>query len=161
MQRPQEHVHARDVDEQAALDLAGDEAGDHVVLVDALHHAEPILDPTCLPLRERDQAALLLELAVLELLEQHLHGVADLRRGLRLVPLVPRDVALTLVAHVDEHELVVHPQNPALDDRVHRERRTASDRVVFDRRRAHREVDLLVQFVAKFKFADEVAVDHA
>ena len=43
---------------------------------------------------------------LVDLLEEHLDGVADLRRGLRLVPLVPRDVAFALVADVDEDELV-------------------------------------------------------
>ena len=116
----QEHVDAGDVDEQAALDLAGDEASDDVVLLDALHHAEPVLDPPRLPLGEGYQAALFLDAAFLKLLEQHLDGVADLRSRFALIPLVPRDVALALVAHVDEHELVVNQQNPPFEHRIDR-----------------------------------------
>ncbi len=156
----QEDVDAGNVDQQAALDLAGDEAGDHVVLVDALHDAEPVLDPTGLPLRERDQAALLFERAVFELLEQHLDGVADLGRRLRLIPLVSRDVAFALVAHVNEHELVVNPQNLPLEHRVDRQR-GGPDRVFALGRTGHGEFQFLIEFVSEFKFANEVAVDHA
>ena len=143
----QEHVDARDVDEQAALDLPGHKTRDHVVLVDALHHPEPVLDPPRLPLRERDQAPLLLERAVLELLEQHLDGVADLRRGLCLVPLVPRNVAFALVSHVDEHELVIDSQDFPQEHGVDGERGGA-DRIFAVDGTRHGEFKFLIEFVA-------------
>ena len=113
--RRQEDVDAGDVDQQTTLDLAGDETGDHVVLVDALHHAQPVFDPARLPLGERDQPPLLLDLAILELLEQHLDDVAHLRRRLALIPFVPRNVAFALVAHIDEHKLIINPQHLPLE----------------------------------------------
>jgi hypothetical protein len=158
--RGEKHVHPRNVDEQSALDLAGDVAGDDVIFLDALHHAQPVFDPARLPLGERDQAPLLLLLAVFELLEQHLHGVAHLRSRLPIVPLVARDVALALVAHVDEHELVVHPQHLPHQHRIHGERGGAH-RIFAGFGAGHGEFEFLGEFVSEFEFADEVAVDHA
>ena len=114
----EEHVDARNVDEETALDLPRHKPGDDVVLLDALHHPQPILDAAGLPLREGDQATLFLELAILEFLEEHLDGVAHLRRRLRIIPLVPRDVPLALVADVDQHELIVNPKDLAVKDRI-------------------------------------------
>ena len=52
-------LHA-DVDEQAALDLAGDHAGDDVALVDGLHDLHPLFDLLGLALAEDDHAAIVL-----------------------------------------------------------------------------------------------------
>ena len=54
----QEHVDA-DVDQQAALDLARDRAGDDVALVDGLHDLQPLFDLLGLALAEDDHAAIL------------------------------------------------------------------------------------------------------
>ena len=53
----QEDVDA-DVDQQAALDLAGDLAGDDVAFVDGLHDLHPLFDLLGLALAEDDHAAL-------------------------------------------------------------------------------------------------------
>ena len=158
--RRQEDVDAGDVHQQTTLDLAGDETGDHVVLVDALHHAQPVFDPARLPLGERDQPPLLLDLTILELLEQDLDDVANLRRRLGLIPFVPRDVAFALIAHVNEHKLVIDPQHLPLEHRVDRQR-GGSDRVFALFRSSQGEFQFLIEFVSEFKFANEVAVDHA
>ena len=155
----EEDVDTRDVDEEPALDLPCHEPGDDVILLDALHHPQPILDAAGLPLREGDQAALFLELAVLELLEEHLDGVAHLRRRLRIIPLVPWDVPLALVADVDQHKLIIDPQNLAVEDRIDRQSGGANG-IFATVGPSHCQIDLLIDFVAKFQFADEVAVDH-
>ena len=82
----QEDVHA-DVDQQAALDLARDHAGDDVALVDGLHHLQPGLDLLGLALAQGDHAAGVVDQAVdvFHVLDEHF----DLRAGLgqRLRPL--------------------------------------------------------------------------
>ena len=155
----EEDVDTRDVDEEPALDFPRHEPGDDVILLDALHHPQPILDAAGLPLREGDQAALFLELAVLELLEEHLDGVAHLRRRLRIIPLVPWDVPLALVTDVDQHKLIIDPQNLAVKDRIDRQSGGANG-IFATVGPPHCQLDLLIDFVAKFQFADEVAVDH-
>ena len=69
----QEDVHA-DVHQQAALDLARDHAGDHVALVDRLHHLQPGLDLLGLALAQRDHAARVVHQAVdvLDVLDEDL-----------------------------------------------------------------------------------------
>ena len=128
--------------------------------MDALHDTEPVLDPTRLPLRERDQAALLFQGAILKLLEEHLDDVADLGRRLGIVPLVPRNMSFALVAHVDEHKLVIDPQHLPLEHRVDRQY-GGSDRVFTLFCSCEGEFQFLIEFVSEFKFANEVAVDHA
>ena len=128
--------------------------------MDTLHHAQPVFDPARLPLGERDQPPLLLDLAILELLEQHLDDVAHLRRRLALIPFVPRDVAFALVAHVDEHKLVIDPQHLPLEHRVDRQC-GGSDRIFTRLRSSQGEFQFLIEIVSEFKFANEVAVDHA
>ncbi|HEX2688743.1 MAG TPA: hypothetical protein VHN14_19105, partial [Kofleriaceae bacterium] len=96
--RGQEDVDA-DVDEQAALDLAGDQALDLVALLVLLHDLAPFLLALGLAVGEHDGARL-----VLDGVEEHLHLVADLRRddpvGAFVVPLLQGDDALGLVADV-------------------------------------------------------------
>ena len=43
----QENIDARNVDEQTTLDFSRYKAGDHVILVDAFHDAQPVFDATC------------------------------------------------------------------------------------------------------------------
>ena len=76
----QEDVHADDVDQQAALDLAGDDAGDHVAFVDRLHDLHPGFDLVGLALAERDHAAGIIHRSgdVLDVLDQDLDDLADL-----------------------------------------------------------------------------------
>ena len=128
--------------------------------MDTLHDPEPVLDPTRLPLRERDQASLFLQRPVFELLEQHLDDVADLRRGFGLIPFVPRDMAFALVAHVNEHELAIDAENLPFQHGVDR-KRGGTDRVFTLGGAGHGEFEFLIEFVSEFQFANEVAVDHA
>ena len=95
----QEDVDA-DVDQQAALDLAGDHAGDDVAFLVLGDDVFPFLLPLGLAVAEDDGAAL-----VLDGFEQDLDLVAGLGRhdlvGALVVPLVERDDAFALVADVD------------------------------------------------------------
>ena len=115
----EEDVHA-DVDQQPALDLAGDGAGDHVAFVDGLHDLDPGLDLLGLALAQGDHAPRVFQAAgdVLDVLDEDLDGLARLGWRLILLPLVPGDHALALVAHVDQHEVAFHPQHAAGDDLV-------------------------------------------
>ena len=78
----QEHVHA-DIDQQAALDLARDHAGDHVAFVDRLHHLQPGLDLLGLALAEGDHAAGIVDQAVdvFHVFDEHLDVVPGLGGG--------------------------------------------------------------------------------
>ncbi len=78
----QEDVDA-DVDEQAALDLAGDQAGDDVAFLVLGDDVFPFLLPLGLAIAQDDGAVL-----VLDGVEQHLNLVADLRRDDLVVALV-------------------------------------------------------------------------
>src|SRR5262249_54672144 len=91
-----------DVDEQAALDLAGDHAADDIALLVPVDDRLPFLLPFGLPVRQHDRARL-----VLDRFQQHLDGVAglgsdDLVESL-VVPLVERNDAFRLVADVNHH----------------------------------------------------------
>src|SRR5262249_62000141 len=86
----QEDVHTN-VDEQPALDLAGDDALDLVALLVLLHDLAPFLLALGLAIGQHDGAGL-----VLDGVEQDLDLVADLRRDV-LVP--PPVVALPQEAY--------------------------------------------------------------
>ena len=84
----QEDVDA-DVDQQAALDLARDHAGDDVAFVDGLHDLHPLLDLLGLPLAEDDHAAIVLPAEdVFDVFDQHLDR--SRRAGQRVRPLPTR-----------------------------------------------------------------------
>src|SRR5262249_50329748 len=112
----QEDVDA-DVDEQAALDLASDKAGDDVSLLVLLHDLAPFLLTFRLAVGQDDGAGL-----VLDGVEQNLNLVADLRRddlvGALVVPLLQGDDALALVADVHDHVVADDAGDPAGDDLV-------------------------------------------
>ena len=105
----QEDVDA-DVDQQAALDLAGDLALDDVALVVLGDDHLPGAHPVRLLAGEDDLAGL-----VLHAFEQDLDGVARLRRRL-VFPLVERDEALGLVADVDDDLVADDLDDLARDD---------------------------------------------
>ena len=110
-----------DVDQQSALDLANDGAGDDVVLVDRLHHLAPGFDLFGLALGKDDHAARFFGAAedVFDVLDQHFHDVCPAcGRFFPLFPLVERDGAFALVADVDQHVLAVDAENLAVDDLV-------------------------------------------
>jgi hypothetical protein len=112
----QEHVHP-DVDEQPALDLAGDQALDPVALLVLVEDRLPLLLPLGLAVGQGDDAVL-----VLDRLQEDRDGVADLGVGGRvnplLLPLVDLDDALGLVADVDEHVLAADVADLTLDNLV-------------------------------------------
>ena len=115
----QEDVDA-DVDEQAALDLAGDHAGDDVAFVDGLHDLHPLFDLLSLPLAEDDHAAIVLAAGgdVFGVFDEHPDGVADCGERFAFFPFVAWDDAFALVADVDEDEVVVDAKDFAFDDLV-------------------------------------------
>ena len=160
----QKHVHSAHIDQQASLDLAGHDAGHHVVLVDRLHHLEPVFDLAGLALRERDHPARLFKLLLdpFDFLDEHLEGVADLGRLFGFVPLVASDLPFAFIADVDQYEFVVDAENPPLDYRVDRQIAAAP----FDGRRGaaairHGEFQLAFHFfVAKVQPADQITIHH-
>ena len=85
----QEDVDA-DVDQQPALDLARDRAGDDVVFVDGLHHLQPGLDLLGLALAQGDHAAPFFGAAedVFDFLDEHLDVLAGFGRLFVFFPLV-------------------------------------------------------------------------
>src|SRR5262249_6514376 len=93
----QEDVDA-DVDEQAALDLAGDHAADDIALLVPVDDRLPLLLPFGLPVRQHDRARL-----VLDRFEEDLHLIAGLRDDdlveSLVIPLSERNDALGLVAN--------------------------------------------------------------
>ncbi len=106
-----------DVDEQAAFDLARDQAGDDIALLMLGDNVFPFLLPFGLAVTEDDRAAL-----VLDGVEQDLNLFADLR-GVDLVvalivPLLQGDDALALVADIDDHIVADNVDDAALDDFV-------------------------------------------
>src|SRR5262249_12998507 len=103
----QEYRHA-DIDQQAALDLAGAFTLDAVALLASGHDAFPTADAVGLALRQDDAAGV-----GLDLLQQDLDLVADIDFG-RVVPLGHRDVALALEAHVDDHFVAAAADDLAL-----------------------------------------------
>ena len=115
----QEDVHA-DVDQQPALDLPRDHAGDDVALVDGLHHLQPGLDLLGLALAEGDHAAGVVDQAVdvLDVLDQDLDLRAGLGQRLVFLPFVAEDDAFALVADVDQDEVALDAEHAALDDLV-------------------------------------------
>ena len=105
----QEDVDA-DIDEQPALDLAGDAALDDVALMILGDHHLPGAHPVRLLAGEDDLAGI-----VLHSLEQDLDGLARLRRRF-ILPLAQRNQSLGLVADIDD-DLVAHDfHNLARDD---------------------------------------------
>ena len=157
--RWQKHIHAGDVDQQAALDLAGHVACHNVVFLDAAHHPEPVFDAAGLPLREHNQATLLLLGAVFKLLQKHLDDIADLRCGLPLFPLVAWDRPFALVADVNEHKLVIDSENLPLKHGVDGKNRRSAAVFFLDLSAPH-EVEFGFQVVSGFKFTDEITIDH-
>ena len=108
----QERAHA-DVDREAALDALDHAADDDLAIRVGLLDLVPDLHLLGLLAREHDVAV-----AILGPLEQHVDGVArmDHRIAVLVVELRQRDQAFRLVADVDDHLGVGHPEHGALDD---------------------------------------------
>ena len=116
----QEHVDA-DVDQQAALDLAGDLAGDDVALVDGLHDLHPLFDLLGLALAEDDHAAIVLPARSTSSTSSTRTRMTCRRSRagrVALFPFVAGDDAFALVADVDEDEVVVDAKDFAFDDLI-------------------------------------------
>src|SRR5262249_23909143 len=156
----QEYVDA-DVDEQAALDLARDEALDPVAFLVLGENRLPFLLPFGLAVGERDDAVL-----VFDGLEQDLNRIADL--GVRgrvdpfFFPFLNFDDAFRLVADVDQDVLTADVADASFDDLV-----GLVDRGVF----AEPVGDFLLEVsfqvaiqrgfeVADIDLVDEVAIGH-
>src|SRR5262249_26153565 len=112
----QENVHA-DVDEQTALDLAGDDAGNGVAFLVLAGVAVPFLLPLGLAVAEHQGAAF-----VLDRFEQHLDLIARLGRDdlarVVVVPLAQFDEAFTLIAYIHPHPFARDAQHAAGDNLV-------------------------------------------
>src|SRR5262245_51108476 len=112
----QENVDA-DVDEQAALDLAGDGAGDDVAFFVLGDDVFPFLLPLRLAVAEDDSARF-----VFDSFQENLNGIADFgRRDLvraLIAPFVQGDHTFALVADIDPDFVANQVEHPALDDLI-------------------------------------------
>ena len=112
----QEDVDA-DVDQQAALDLAGDHAGDDVAFLVLGDDVFPFLLPFGFAIAQDDGSQL-----VFNRVEQYLNLFAGLRRHHLVepfvVPFVDRDDAFALVADVHQHLIADDLNDPSGDDLV-------------------------------------------
>src|SRR5262249_24369266 len=149
----QEDVDA-DVDQQAALDLAGDHAADDVALLVLGEDRLPLLLPFGLAVGEVDDAVL-----VLDGLEQHLDRLANLGRddlvAALLAPLLKFDDAFRLVADLDEHVFAADVEDAAVDDLVDFVLLLLFGEPGF----VEQGVDFGVE-VGRVELAQEVTVDH-
>ena len=102
-----------DVDRQAALDAAGDQALDQLLVLARFGDLVPDLQAVGLLLGDLDQAHL-----VLELLDINLDDLTflDVDRAIGLGELHRGDLAFGFVLDVDDDVVLVHRQNGALDD---------------------------------------------
>ncbi len=106
----QEGIHAAEVDHHAALDTADAPPADDPVGGVNVLHAIPDPHEVRLALRQQELA-----LAVLDTLEEHLQGVADLQAG-RIIELLQRNGALGLEPDVDRDLLLADGDDLAGDD---------------------------------------------
>ena len=151
----QEDVDA-DIDEQAALDLAGDLALDDVALVVLGDHPFPGDDPLRLLARQDDLAGL-----ILHAFEQDLDQVA--RLGGRLVlPLEERDEPFRLVADVHDHLVADDLDDRARDDLADVEVRAAVGQIPVEVAgvRPLRGHDGRQFVLADVEFTKQVAIYH-
>ena len=115
----QEDVHA-DVDQQPALDLAGDDAGDHVAFVDGFDDLHPGLDFFGLALAQSDHAAGVVDepVDVFHVLDQHFDYCAGFGQLFAFLPLAAENDSFAFISHIDEHYVAFHAQDPALHDLI-------------------------------------------
>src|SRR5262249_25242916 len=109
----QEGHGAVEVDGEAALDAAEDDAGDAFLLLEGLVESHPGLLPLGLLARQHALAVLLLETT-----DEDPDAVAYLEGGLAggTGEFFKRDAAFRLQAHIDHGEIVIDPDDGALDD---------------------------------------------
>ena len=109
----QERHGAVEIDGEAALDLAGDDAGDLLVALERLLELAPALLAARLVTRQDGFAE-----RVLDALQIDLDGVADLDLGLPAGAreLAQRDAAFGLRADVDDRKVLLDADDLALDD---------------------------------------------
>ncbi len=145
-----------DVDEQAALDLAGDLAADDVALVVLRDDHLPGAHAVRLLAGEDDLAGL-----VFHAFEKNLDGVTGLGRGL-VFPLEEGDQAFRLVTDVDDDLIADDLDDLARDDAADVEiLATFAEEAVevagFRAVRAHHSCQLIL---ADVEFAKQITVDH-
>ncbi len=146
-----EHVDATDVDEQTTLDLAGDQAGDHVAFLDLLENVEPLVHLARFALADADHAAVVGRGSfVFQVFDQHPDEIANLRRRIFGIPFVERDRAFALEADVDQNHAVADSQNAAFDDLV--------DVKPFDIPAGHFAVDVTNVLGGLFEHSGDVGV---
>ena len=107
----EEDGHA-DVDQQAALDLLGDLAGDRVALLLGLHDGFPVDDAISLALADLHQTGV-----AFDVFEEDLDFVADLD-VLGFVEFAALEDAFALEAQLDDEIVAGHRADAALDDRA-------------------------------------------
>ena len=154
----QEDVDA-DVDEQTALDLAGDEAGDDVAFVDGLHDLHPLFDLLSLALAEDDHAAIVEPaLRIFDVLDEDADHLADFGLiGIFRLPFVAGDHPLALVADVDEDEFVVDADDFAFDDLIDVDVLAAKPTGVVG---GHLAYGVDPVFLRNVELANKIAVNH-
>ena len=112
----QEDVDA-DVDQQAALDLAGDHAGNHVAFLVLLDDLFPFLLSFRLAVAQDDGAGL-----ILDSVEQHLNLFTRLRRhdlvDALVIPFHKRDDPFALIADIHYHPVADDGDHPTIDNLV-------------------------------------------
>ena len=141
MRTGQEGFHAAEIDGVAALDAAGDGAGDDAVLFQYFFKLVEQLHTLGLVERKRD-GAIHFVLAG----NVHIHTVADLDRYIALsVPkFLSGDLAFGLEVHVHQHSIVVHAHDFALDDGAFFKVAHVGGEIVFEcARKAHFGIDLV------------------
>ena len=129
----QKDLHAADIDEQAALDLALDGAGDGVAFLELADDLVPLNLLVGPALGHAEHAAVFgLGLFVFEVLNEHLDELPDLRRLFAFAPLVDRHRGFALEADIDHHVAVFDAENPPFDDlvdlKIRTDRRHAPER---------------------------------
>src|SRR5690606_17014037 len=99
----QEDAHA-DINEQAALDLAGDLTGDHLAFADSAKHFGPLNDLISFALADEDHPVWIFGGArfVLDVFDEDADCIADVGE-LFILPLARRNRAFALEADVDQH----------------------------------------------------------
>ena len=136
-----------DVDQQPALDLAGDLAGDDVPFAVLGDDALPGAHPVGLLARENHLAGL-----VVHALEQDFDLVARLGGFLPIFPLVERDEPFGLVTDVDDHLVADDLDDPAWNDAAGLNPPAVAEEVV--------HVELLGVHIGDVEFAKQVSIYH-
>ncbi len=112
-----------DIDKQAALDLAVDQALHDLPFLDMLHHLRPGQYLGSLPLAQRHHPVLVAGPAklVFEFLDENLECLTCFGRIFIRIPFIDVNGPLALEAHVHDGKFVIDPDNGPFNDIVDRE----------------------------------------